>query len=85
MAKIFPFLKCMRNEPFFAIYEQGAICWETFETRTEAEHFLGTGAEIEALYPIAIYNLTTKKIVWHHPELDETFIEEQLTKINQQF
>ncbi len=71
----------MRSTPFFAIYEQGAICWEVYSTLSEAQEFLGNGAEIEALYPIAIYNRESKQIVWQNPDLSEEVINEQLKNI----
>jgi hypothetical protein len=70
----------MKNT-YFAIYEQGAICWEACEYLAEAQDFLTKGAEIEALYPIAIYNVETKQLVWQNPDLSEETITEELHKL----
>ena len=75
----------MGNTPFFAIYEQGAICWETFGTLSEAQEFLGNGTSIEPLYPIAIYNRESRQVVWQNPDLSEDVLNKQLQKIKSEF
>ncbi len=71
----------MENTPYFAIYEQGSVCWEAHQTFEEAEDFLQMGAEADALYPIAIYDIVHKAVLWQNPEISDDLIQQQLARL----